>query len=82
MPHIEIEFCVPCRLLEPAQQVQAALFAEFGERLDAVALVPGDGGVFKVRVDGEEVHDGQREDYDEDELFAEVRERLTEEAPA
>lgn len=82
MVDIEVEFRVPCGLLEPAQRVQAALFSEFGEGLDAVALVPGDGGVFEVRVDGEEVHDGRREVPDEDELFAEVRQRSTEEALA
>lgn len=82
MTEVEIEFCVPCGLLQSAQRVQGALLSEFGEGLEAVSLVTGDGGVFKVRVDGEEVFDGQEEEYDEDQLLAEVRKRVTAGAPA
>lgn len=52
MTSVEIEYCVPCGFLERAEDVQHALLTSFGERLDRVALVTGDHGVFEVRVDG------------------------------
>lgn len=65
MTEIEIEYCVPCGMLDRAQDVQRALLSEYGERLDRVSLVTGDGGVFEVRVDGERVFDKDEDAYDE-----------------
>lgn len=82
MAEIAIEYCVPCELLDPALGVQQTLLTEFGRDLDAVALVPGGGGVFEIRVDGEPIFDGQEEAFEESQLLAEVRDRLPEEATA
>ncbi|MFB6122988.1 MAG: SelT/SelW/SelH family protein [Haloferacaceae archaeon] len=62
MTRVDIEYCVPCGFLERAERVQHALLDRFGEELDAVALVTGDHGVFRVDVDGETVYDKDEAD--------------------
>lgn len=76
MTEVEIEYCVPCGLLDNAQAVQKDLLEEFGQDLDGVKLVTGDGGVFKVRVEGDLVFDGQESTYDETAVREAVSERL------
>ena len=73
MTDIEIEYCVPCGMLDRAQDVQAALLEQFGQRLDTVALRTGDGGVFRVAVDGEEVFDADEDEYDIDAIVERVQ---------
>lgn len=51
-PRIEIEFCTQCRWLLRAGWVAQELLTTFDGELAEVALVPGTGGVFEVRVDG------------------------------
>lgn len=57
MTAIEIEYCVPCGLLSPALETEQALLNEFGQEVDSVTLLPGHGGVFKLRVDDEVIWD-------------------------
>lgn len=57
MTHVEIEYCVPCGLIDPALKTQQSLLNEFGQQLDGVQLSPGHGGIFKVHADGETVWD-------------------------
>lgn len=76
MTTVEIEYCVPCGLLDRAQDLQAALLAEHGQRLDRVALVTGDGGVFEVRADDEVVFDKGTDEYDVDAIVEAVGERI------
>ncbi|WP_435158915.1 SelT/SelW/SelH family protein [Haladaptatus sp. DFWS20] len=57
MTAIEIEYCVPCGLLDRAIATQTRLLDEFGQKLDSVSLVPSHGGVFIVTVDGETIWD-------------------------
>jgi len=73
MTSVEIEYCVPCGMLNRAQDVQEALLEQFGQDLEEVSLVTGDGGVFVVRVDGETVFDKSEDDYDVDEIVRRVR---------
>jgi selenoprotein W-related protein len=61
---VEIEYCVRCGLLDRAIEVERDLLSRFGERIETVSLKTGSGGVFKVRVDGEEVLDGGKDGYD------------------
>lgn len=77
MTTVEIEYCHPCGKLPRAQSLEEALLEEFGQRLDAVTLTVGDGGIFVVRVDGEEIYDSDDEGYDADEIIARVDDRLT-----
>ena len=51
-PRVEIEFCTQCRWLLRAGWTAQELLTTFDGELGEVALVPGTGGVFEVRVDG------------------------------
>lgn len=76
MTEVDIEYCVPCGFLDHAETVQHALLTSLGEELDAVSLVTGEKGVFRVSVDGETVYDKDEDgDYDVDDLVATVRDR-------
>ena len=77
MTSVEIEYCVPCGMLERAQDVQHALLEEYGERLDSVTLVTGDSGVFEVRADGEQVFDKEEDEFDVDAIVESVGERAS-----
>lgn len=72
MTAVEIEYCVPCGMLDRAQNVQAALLEEYGERLDRVALVTGDSGVFVVRAGDETVFDKETDEFAVDDIVAGV----------
>ncbi|WP_267639217.1 SelT/SelW/SelH family protein [Haloarchaeobius amylolyticus] len=76
MPHVEIEYCVPCGFLNRAEDLQHVLLQTFGEQLDAVTLRTGDHGIFEVRVDGETVFDKSEDEFDVDEITRAVREKL------
>ena len=76
MTTVDIEYCVPCGMLDRAQTVQHELLDRFGEELERVSLVTGDQGVFTVSVDGERVFDKEEDEYDVDEITRQVRERL------
>lgn len=51
-PRVEIEFCAQCRWLLRAGWTAQELLTTFDGELGEVALIPGTGGVFEVRVDG------------------------------
>lgn len=57
MVSVQIEYCVPCGLLDPAVKTQRELLETFGRDLDEVSLKTGHGGVFKVSVEDELVFD-------------------------
>lgn len=57
MAAIDIEYCVPCGLLDPAIETQRELLEAYGRDVDGVRLSPGHGGVFRVSVDGDLVYD-------------------------
>ena len=54
-PRIEIEFCTQCRWLLRAAWMAQELLTTFADELGEVALVPGTGGVFEVRADGQTI---------------------------
>lgn len=78
MTEVEIEYCVPCGLLDNAVKTQQELLEEYGRELEAVSLVPGHGGVFKVRVDGDLVFDKDDKEggYDLDAIRAAVHDQV------
>lgn len=51
-PRVEIEYCTQCRWLLRAAWMAQELLTTFEADIGEVALVPGAGGVFEVRVDG------------------------------
>lgn len=57
MTDVNIEYCVPCSLLEDAIETQETLLEEFGRDLDGVRLQPGHGGVFRVHAGGDLIWD-------------------------
>lgn len=50
-PRVEIVFCTQCRWLLRAAWMAQELLTTFPEELGEVALVPGTGGIFEIRVD-------------------------------
>jgi selenoprotein W-related protein len=56
-PRVEIVFCTQCRWLLRAAWMAQELLTTFADELGEAALVPGTGGVFEIRVDGELVWD-------------------------
>ena len=52
---VEIDYCTQCRWLLRAAWLAQELLSTFEAEVDEVALRPGRGGVFEVRVDGETV---------------------------
>jgi selenoprotein W-related protein len=73
MTDVEIHYCHPCGYLDRAQDVEKAILEEYGQSLDGVRLKVGDGGVFTVGVDGEQVWDVDDAEYDVDEIVDRVR---------
>ncbi len=53
VPRAEIEYCTQCRWLLRAAWIAQELLTTFAEELGEVALVPGAGGVFDIRLDDE-----------------------------
>ena len=54
-PRLEIEYCTQCRWLLRAAWLAQEVLTTFVDDLAEVALVPGKGGVFDVRLDGETI---------------------------
>lgn len=51
-PRVEIVYCRQCRWLLRAAWLAQELLTTFAEDLGEVALLPGTGGVFEVKLDG------------------------------
>ena len=54
-PRIEIQYCTQCRWLLRATWMAQELLTTFQSELAEVALVPGTGGVFEIRLDDEPI---------------------------
>ncbi|WP_203800761.1 Rdx family protein [Paractinoplanes tereljensis] len=52
-PRLEIEYCTQCRWLLRAAWYAQEVLTTFPRDLGEVALVPGIGGVFEIRLEGE-----------------------------
>lgn len=50
-PRIELQYCTQCRWLLRAAWMAQELLTTFQSEIGEVALVPGTGGIFEVRVD-------------------------------
>ena len=58
-PRVEIHYCVQCRFMLRAAYLAQELLTTFEKELAEVALVPGSGGIFEVRLDGETLASNQ-----------------------
>ena len=54
-PRVEIEYCTQCRWLLRAAWMAQELLTTFEAELGEVALVPGTGGIFEIRAEGQVV---------------------------
>lgn len=54
-PRVEIVYCTRCRWLLRAAWLAQELLSTFDAALGEVALIPGEGGIFEVHVDGTRV---------------------------
>ena len=52
-PRVEIRYCTQCRWILRAGWLAQELLSTFDTEIGEVALVPGTGGIFEVRVDDE-----------------------------
>lgn len=62
---IEIEYCTGCQWLARAAWMAQELLSTFEGEVDEVALVPGIGGVFDVRVNGATVWSRKEQGFPE-----------------
>jgi selenoprotein W-related protein len=51
--YLEIEYCTQCRFILRATWMAQEFLMTFADKLSKVVLVPGTGGVFEIRLDGE-----------------------------
>lgn len=68
-PRVEIEYCTQCRWLLRAAWLAQELLTTFEAELGEVALLPGTGGIFEIRLNGETVFSRKQEGR-----FAEAKE--------
>jgi selenoprotein W-related protein len=50
---VEIEYCTQCRWLLRSAWLAQELLTTFEDDIERVSLVPGSGGIFEIRLDGE-----------------------------
>ncbi|MCA2214386.1 SelT/SelW/SelH family protein [Jidongwangia harbinensis] len=76
-PRLEIEYCTQCRWLLRAGWTAQELLTTFPRDLGEVALVPGTGGVFEIRLDDELIWSRKTQGFPElAELKRLVRDRV------
>lgn len=83
LPLVSIEYCRQCRWLLRAAWMAQELLSTFEDELGGVTLVPGTGGVFIVRVEGDIVWSRKAEGRFPDitELKQRVRDRAAPDKP-
>ncbi len=60
-PRIEIEYCTQCRFILRAAWMAQELLMTFASELGEVALIPGQGGIFEIRLQGEVLFSRQQQ---------------------
>ena len=68
-PRVEIEHCTQCRWLLRAAWMAQEILTTFEAEIGEVALVPGKGGIFEIRAEGQLVWSRQ-----ERKRFPEIKE--------
>ncbi|MCB1352073.1 MAG: SelT/SelW/SelH family protein [Rhodobacteraceae bacterium] len=59
-PNVTITYCSLCNWLLRSAWMAQELLSTFSEELGAVTLVPGTGGIFEIRIDGELIWERKR----------------------
>jgi selenoprotein W-related protein len=52
-PRLEIEYCTQCRFILRAAWMAQEILMTFASELREVALIPGESGIFEIRLNGE-----------------------------
>jgi selenoprotein W-related protein len=52
-PRVEIEYCTQCRWLLRAAWMAQELLSTFETEIGEVTLIPGTGGIFEIRAEGQ-----------------------------
>jgi len=60
-PRVEIKYCTQCRWMLRAAWMAQELLTTFDGELAEVALQPGTGGIFEVRLDSELIYSRKNE---------------------
>jgi selenoprotein W-related protein len=60
-PAITIAYCTQCNWLLRSAWMAQELLSTFSQELSAVTLLPGTGGIFEIRIDGELVWERKRD---------------------
>lgn len=82
-PRVSITYCTQCNWLLRAAWLAQELLTTFSEELGEVALVPGSGGVFQVKVDEQLIWCRQQEgDFPQAKVLKQrVRDRIAPDKP-
>ncbi len=51
-PRVEIEYCAQCRFILRAVWMAEEILMTFSDELGEVALIPGVGGIYTIKLDG------------------------------
>ncbi len=57
---LEIKYCAQCRFILRASWMAEELLMTFADELAEVALIPGTGGVFVIRLDGKTLYSKEK----------------------
>lgn len=60
-PAISISYCTQCNWLLRSAWMAQELLSTFAEQLGGVTLIPGHGGIFEIRLDGELLWERKRD---------------------
>ena len=52
---IEIQYCTQCKWLMRATWMSQELLTTFNDEIDALTLIPGTGGIFKIKANDKEI---------------------------
>ena len=77
-PRLEIEYCARCRFILRAAWMAQELLMTFAVELGEVSLIPGEGGIFEIRLDGETLFSRHKEGRfpESSEVKQRVRDRI------
>lgn len=73
--NVEIEYCVPCGHLNRAMDTQRAILEKFGQDVEGVKLKTGHGGVFTIRVDGDDIYE-KTQKFDITQVITDIEARI------
>ncbi len=60
-PRLEIEYCRQCRFILRATWMAQEILMTLGDEIGELALIPGMGGVFVIKLDGEIIFSRDKE---------------------